>query len=65
MRTPNETPGKYLIIVEPKEHHTLKYVHIEKVFLFLVTTCIYLNKIHHVTHHSIAIAHAILPAPSK
>ena len=43
----------------------LKYIHIEKGLLFLVTTLVYLNKIQHVSHHSIANARAVLPASSK
>ena len=45
--------------------HGLKYIHIEKGLLFLVTTLIYLNRVQHVSYHSIADAHAVLPASSK
>ena len=40
----------------------LKYIHIKKGLLFLVTT---LNRIQHVSHHSIADARAVLPASPK
>ena len=43
----------------------LKYIHVEKVILFLAKTLIYLNRIQHVSHHSIVNARAILPRSSK
>ena len=48
-----------------EEEASLKYIHIESGLLFLVATLVYLNKIQHVTHHSIANARAVLPASSK
>ena len=43
----------------------LKYIHVEKILLVLATTLVYLNRIQHVSHHSIANARAVLPASSK
>ena len=43
----------------------LKYIHIEKILLFLATTLVYLNRTQQVSHHSIANARAVLPASSK
>ena len=50
---------------KPYEILVLKYIHVERVLLFLATTLVYLNRIQHVSHHSIANAHAILSALSK
>ena len=51
--------------LSPGKSNYLKYIHIESGLLFLVTTLIYLNKIQHVSCHSIANARAVLPALSK
>ena len=58
------------LLLRPKDdrnrvHYRLKYIHIEKGLLFLVTTLVYLNRIQHVSYHSIADARAVLPASSK
>ena len=51
---------------KPYEILVLKYIHVERVLLFLTITLLYrLNIIQNVSHHSIANACAVLSALSK